>query len=167
MLDTYQVLGHQKMFEAIYAVVWTPLTLLQGRVRNSTAGRRFQRARSGDLPTYSWHCGRLRGRKLGTDICVCHDQSNELLIFSPAWPLLLLAVPLCLLLASFQVHRSNSSAIPLRVASSSSGVSTAAAGRWTYLTTLPRMKTFLTELYQIHVSTRSRTCALRSTLSRV
>ena len=36
--------------------------------------------------------------------------------------------------------------IPRRVASSSSGVSTAAAGRWTYRTTLPRMKTFFTEL---------------------
>jgi hypothetical protein len=35
------------------------------------------------------------------------------------------------------------------VASSSSAVSTAEAGRWTYLTTLPRMKTFLTELYNM------------------
>jgi hypothetical protein len=36
--------------------------------------------------------------------------------------------------------------IPLLVASSSSGTSTAAAGRCTYRTTEPRMKTFLTEL---------------------
>ena len=33
---------------------------------------------------------------------------------------------------------------PLRVASSSNAVSTADAGRWTYLTTDPRMKTFFT-----------------------
>jgi hypothetical protein len=36
--------------------------------------------------------------------------------------------------------------LPLLVASSNRGVSTEAAGRWTYLTTLPLMKTFLTEL---------------------
>jgi hypothetical protein len=33
---------------------------------------------------------------------------------------------------------------PLRVASSSNAVSTTDAGRWTYLTTDPRMKTFFT-----------------------
>jgi hypothetical protein len=37
---------------------------------------------------------------------------------------------------------------PLLVASSSSGISTAFAGRWTYLTTEPRIKTFLTALYR-------------------
>jgi hypothetical protein len=36
--------------------------------------------------------------------------------------------------------------LPLLVASSNRGVSTEAAGRWTYLTTLPLMKTFFTEL---------------------
>lgn len=35
---------------------------------------------------------------------------------------------------------------PLLVASSSSGMSTALAGKWTYLTTEPLMNTFLTEL---------------------
>jgi len=38
--------------------------------------------------------------------------------------------------------------LPLRVASSSSWVSTDAPGRWTDLTTEPRIKTFLTELYK-------------------
>lgn len=42
-------------------------------------------------------------------------------------------------------HSDNSA--PLRVASSSNGVSTAAAGKCTYRTTLPRMKTFFTELW--------------------
>ena len=37
------------------------------------------------------------------------------------------------------------SSLPLRVASSKRFVSTAAPGRWTYRTTLPRMKTFLTD----------------------
>lgn len=131
------------------------------------AERCFQQSRSCDLPTYFQQREPLRGRKLDTDTCVYHEQSNEFLNSSPAWPSLLLVVPLCLPLASFRAHRFNSSAIPLRVASSSSGVSTAAAGRCTYLTTLPRMKTFLTELCQRHISTRSKTCALRSALSRV
>lgn len=39
-----------------------------------------------------------------------------------------------------------SSSIPRLVASSNRAVSTAAPGRWTYLTTLPLIKTFLTEL---------------------
>jgi hypothetical protein len=37
--------------------------------------------------------------------------------------------------------------IPLLVASSSNWVSTTAPGRWTYLTTLPLMNTFLTDDY--------------------
>lgn len=45
--------------------------------------------------------------------------------------------------------------LPLRVASSSNGISTALEGRWTYLTTEPRIKTFLTELCFQHVSTLS------------
>jgi len=53
--------------------------------------------------------------------------------------------------------------LPLLVASSSNGISTAVAGRWTYLTTEPRMKTFLTALcegrsahvMQCHVMVRS------------
>lgn len=39
--------------------------------------------------------------------------------------------------------------LPLLVASSNKAVSTEAAGRWTYLTTLPLMKTFLTALYKV------------------
>ena len=49
--------------------------------------------------------------------------------------------------------------LPLLVASSNKGVSTDAAGRWTYLTTLPLMKTFLTELYSNGVL-RQRPCSL-------
>jgi hypothetical protein len=36
---------------------------------------------------------------------------------------------------------------PLRVASSNNAVSTAEPGRWTYLTTDPRMKTFFTATF--------------------
>jgi hypothetical protein len=38
---------------------------------------------------------------------------------------------------------------PLLVASSKSAVSTAAAGKWTYRTTLPRINTFFTEDFQV------------------
>jgi len=47
---------------------------------------------------------------------------------------------------SCAVFRAFCLSLPLLVASSNKGVSTDAAGRWTYLTTLPLMKTFLTEL---------------------
>ena len=45
--------------------------------------------------------------------------------------------------------------LPLRVASSSNWVSTDPPGRWTYLTTEPRIKTFLTELCRKMIGQRS------------
>lgn len=80
----------------------------------------------------------------GTAIQTCHTESR-ICFKLPAWPW---QQPVQLLFAK----SADPSRIvifldiPRRVASSSSGVSTAAAGRCTYLTVLPRMKTFLTEL---------------------
>ena len=68
-----------------------------------------------------------------------------ILVYSPAVPPLFDEPPSASLSLRLYENDAGLCDSPLLVASSKSAVSTAAAGRWTYRTTLPLMNTFLTE----------------------